>query len=89
MDAQLIVDWSREALVLALILGGPPLLAALAAGLLVGALQTMTQMSDPTPALVARLAAVFATLFLLIPWMLGVWADHARALISGIPDRLF
>jgi flagellar biosynthesis protein FliQ len=83
-----VVDWSREALRLALVLGGPPLLAALAVGLLVGIVQTLTQLHEPVVAFVPRFLAVAVAVLVLLPWLLGRWITFAVALIESIPERL-
>ena len=88
MDLSQAVDWSREALRLALVLGAPLLAMALLAGILVAAIQTMTQLHEPTVALVPRLAVVgLATLFVL-PWILSRVASFAAELIESIPGML-
>ena len=88
MDLAQVIDWSREALRMALCLGGPPLLAALAVGLLVGIGQTLTQLHEPVIALIPRLLAVLVVLLTLLPWLLGRWLTFAVALIESIPERL-
>jgi flagellar biosynthetic protein FliQ len=88
MELAQVIDWSQEALRMALILGGPPLLAALAAGLLIGIGQTLTQLHEPVLALVPRLVAVLVAVLVLLPWLLGRWLTFAVALIESIPERL-
>jgi flagellar biosynthesis protein FliQ len=87
MDASLVIDWSREALRMALLLGGPPLLAALAVGLVVGMIQTATQMHEPVVAQVPRLAVVLIVVLAALPWLLGCWVAYASELIRTIPER--
>ena len=48
----------REALLLCLELGGPPLTAALAVGLVVSLLQAVTQINEPTLAFVPKVVAI-------------------------------
>ncbi len=88
MDPGQVVDWSREALRMALMLGGPPLLAALAVGLLVGVAQTLTQMHEPVVGLVPRLVAVLLVVLAVLPWLLGCWVEYAADLIGSIPERI-
>jgi flagellar biosynthesis protein FliQ len=59
----------REALLVSLLVSGPPLLAALAVGLVTGVLQAATQVQEPTVAVVPRLAAVLGALALAAPWI--------------------
>ncbi len=87
MDMTTALDWSREALRTALILGGPALLTALAVGLFIGALQTMTQLHEPTISLIPRLVAVALAVLALLPWMIGRWVAFAVELIENIPER--
>ncbi len=87
MDESLVIDASREAIQVALTLGGPLLLAALVAGLLVGIGQTLTQMHEPVVGQVARLVAVLAVVLLALPWLAGRWVAYAVDLFGSIPDR--
>jgi flagellar biosynthesis protein FliQ len=79
---------AREALVLALLASAPPLLAALATGLLTGVLQAVTQVQDAALGAVPRIAAVLAALVVAGPWMGGRlvrFAEAAFALAAGLP----
>jgi len=87
MDGSLVIDASREAIQVALTLGGPLLLVALVAGLVVGIGQTLTQMHEPVVGQVARLVAVLAAVLLALPWLAGRWVAYAADLFSSIPDR--
>ena len=88
MELSQVIDWSREALRMALLLGGPPLAVALAVGLLVGVGQTLTQLHEPVVGLVPRLVAVLVAVLMLLPWLLGRWIGFAVHLIESIPERL-
>ena len=83
-----VIDWSREAVRMALLLGGPLLAVALVVGVLVGIGQTLTQMNDPIVAQVPRLVAVLLAVLLGLPWLIGRWVAYATDLISSIPDLL-
>ena len=83
-----VVDWSREAIRMALVLGGPLLATALVVGLLVGVFQTLTQMHEPVVGTIPRLAAVLIAGLLLLPWMLGAVASYTADVIGSIPDHL-
>ena len=87
MDGSLVIDASREAIQVALWLGGPLLLVALVAGLLVGVGQTLTQMHEPVVGQVARLVAVLTVVVFALPWLVSRWVAYAADLISTIPDR--
>ncbi len=87
MDAGLVIDWTREALRMALLLAGPPLLAALVVGLVLGMIQTLTQMHEPVVGQVPRQAAVLLVVLAALPWLLMSWVTYASELIGSIPDR--
>jgi flagellar biosynthesis protein FliQ len=89
MELALVLDWTREALRMALLLGGPPLLAALLVGVIVGIGQTLTQMHEPVVGLIPRLIAVLLVVLAILPWLLSCWITYASDLIRAIPERLF
>jgi type III secretion protein S len=68
MEATLL-GLAREALILALLVSGPPLAAALATGLLVGVLQAATQVQDGSIGVAPRLVAVLGALAASAPWI--------------------
>ena len=73
---------------MALLLGGPALLAALVIGLVVGIGQTLTQLHEPVVGLVPRLVAVLLVVLAALPWLLACWVGYASDLIGSLPDRL-
>jgi flagellar biosynthesis protein FliQ len=83
-----VIDWSREALKMALLLGGPLLAVALVVGLVVGVGQTLTQMHEPVVGQVPRLIAVLAAVLIALPWLIGRWVAYAVDLIGSIPDQM-
>jgi len=76
----------REALLVALVLSAPPLLAALLVGLATGLLQAATQLQEHAIGAVPRIAAVIAALVVVGPWMgarLARFAAEVLALAAG------
>jgi type III secretion protein S len=76
----------REALLVALLLSAPPLLAALLVGLVTGLLQAATQLQEHAIGAVPRIAAVIAALIVSGPWMgarLARFAAEVLALAAG------
>jgi flagellar biosynthesis protein FliQ len=88
MDASHAIDCSREALWMALVLGGPLLAVALLVGLLISVGQTMTQLHEPVVAQIPRLFLVTAVLVMILPWMVQRWVSFAIDLIRSIPTLL-
>jgi flagellar biosynthesis protein FliQ len=88
VDLTHVIDWSREALRMALLLGGPLLAVALLVGLVINVLQTVTQLHEPVVGLVPRLVTVLLVLLAILPWLLGRWVSFMVDLIGSIPDFL-
>lgn len=86
MEMSQIIDWSREALKIALLLGGPPLAVALLVGLVLGVGQTLTQMHEPVVAQVPRLVAVLLLVLVILPWLVGRWVTFAVEIFNAIPN---
>lgn len=64
--------------------GGPLLLIALAAGLLVGVAQAATQLNESSVSFVVKVAALVATLLLLGPTLAGFAVQYTRASLQAI-----
>ena len=84
MDSSRLIDWSREALRMALLLGGPPLAAALLVALFISLIQTVTQMNEPVLAQVPRQVIVLLVVLVSLPWMLATWVNYTRGLLSSL-----
>jgi len=79
------LDLARQALEVALLVAAPLLLAALAAGLVVGIFQAATQINEITLPFVPKLVAIAVVLALAGSWMLTVLTDFVRRLYEAIP----
>ncbi|HPP52629.1 MAG TPA: flagellar biosynthesis protein FliQ [Thermoguttaceae bacterium] len=88
MDSQHVVDLGREAIWMALLMGGPVLLAGMLVGLVIGLLQALTQVQEQSVSFVPKLLAMFLTVSLLLPWLLARMMEYCRELISSIPEHL-
>jgi flagellar biosynthesis protein FliQ len=74
----------REAMVVMLKVGGPPLLAGLAVGLVVSLVQAITQINESALAFVPKALALCAALVLLGPFMLATLSDYTRQLFDKL-----
>ena len=68
----------REAMLVMLRLGGPPLMISLAVGLLVSLLQAVTQINEATLAFVPKVLAIGAALLFLGPFMFAELSTYMR-----------
>lgn len=76
---------ATQAMKMTLMLAAPPLLVALAAGLVVSLFQAATQINEMTLTFIPKLVALFITLVLAGPWMINTMVDYMREVLQGIP----
>jgi flagellar biosynthetic protein FliQ len=88
MNADTVIDITRQALEVILMLSLPLLLTALAAGLLVGIFQAATQINEMTLSFIPKLLAMVVVILLAGSWMLGVLVDYTRRLFDAIPGLI-
>jgi flagellar biosynthesis protein FliQ len=74
----------RETMMVVLKLGGPPLIAALAVGLVMSIVQAVTSINEPTVAFVPKVLTIGAMLALAGPFMLSNLTSFTQSLF----DRL-
>lgn len=79
-----IVRVAREGLLLVLVCSAPPILAALAVGLLMGVLQAATQIQEQTLNQVPKIVAVTVALLLAGPWMGSQLLRFTEALLVAV-----
>jgi flagellar biosynthesis protein FliQ len=65
---------------------GPVLAVALAAGLVVGVIQTATQINESSISFLVKVSAVLAVLVVLGPQLASYVIDYTRASLSSIAD---
>ena len=88
MTPETVLDISRDALYLTMLLAGPLLLSALAVGLLIGVIQAATQIQEMTLSFIPKLIALVFALLLAGPWMLMQLRDFTINLFLAIPGML-
>lgn len=76
----------QQALVAALIAGGPILAVTVVVGLVVAVLQAATQVHEATLTFVPKIGAVVVVLVLFGPAMLGVLVDLARSVFLAVAE---
>lgn len=85
METGIIIDLVLQALTMAVILAGPPILALLITGLLIGILQAATQINETTVAFVPKLIVFGIVVLLVGPVSLALYTDYIRELFLRIP----
>lgn len=82
MNEALILDIARDALKTMIFVSGPVLLVGLAAGVLIQVFQTLTSLQEATLSFVPKLLIVFASLILLMPYMLHQMQEFFRRMMD-------
>ena len=86
MTPETIMSMGNQAIQVSLVLAAPLLLVALIVGLIISIFQAATQINEATLSFIPKLLAVFVTLVVAGPWMLGQMLDYIRALFMSIPQ---
>ena len=79
------IDIARDAIIVALKLGAPVMLLALAIGLVVSLFQALTQIQEMTLTFVPKIIAVFAAMLVAGPWLMSSLVSYTSNLFSMLP----
>lgn len=88
MTIDQVVELSRGAVMLSLMVGAPVLIAAVVISLLVNIVQAATQLQDQTLGFVPKIAVMMLTLLFTLPWIITAVTDYSIALFRAIPASL-
>ncbi len=84
MDSTEVIEVAREAIIVALKVGSPVLGLALLIGLTIALFQALTQMQEMTLSFVPKIVTIFASLFVLLPFMLSTLMTFTQGLMDRI-----
>lgn len=83
------LEWAmsigREAIMTALILAAPMLLAGLLVGLAISILQAVTQVNEMTLTFIPKILAVALAMMFSLPWMINRLVAFTTQLINSLP----
>lgn len=79
------IDLLREALQLGLLVAAPLLAVSLLVGLVVGVLQTITQVQEQTLSFVPKLVAMAIAALVMLPWSIDRIVEYSATLYREIP----
>ncbi len=88
MGTDIVVDIAQRAIMTAIYLSAPVMIASLVVGLIVSLLQAVTQINEVTLTFLPKVLAVALALFLTLPWMLSVIVGFTSELLLNIPSYL-
>lgn len=84
MTATDAIEIARETIIVALKLGAPVMLIALAVGLVISFLQALTQIQEMTLSFVPKMVVVLMSILLLLPFMLTTLSGFMESLVHRI-----
>ena len=84
MNANEVLEISREAVIVLLKLGVPIMLVALVVGLAISLIQALTQIQEMTLSFVPKIIVIFLSLLIFMPFMLNTFTIFAQKLAGRI-----
>jgi len=84
VDAAMVVDIGRNALIVTLLISGPLLIVGLLIGLVIGIFQAVTQIHEMTLTFIPKILAMILVFLLLFPWMLLKMVEYTYGLFDLI-----
>ena len=79
--------WGQRSIMAVLIIGGPPLIAALVVGLVISIFQAVTQINEMTMVFVPKIGAVFLVILVLGGWMMEEAITFATMSFESIGEQ--
>ena len=81
-----VLDWTRQAIWTACLIGLPILVLSLVVGVAVSVFQAMTQIQEATLSFVPKILGVFLVLALFGPWMMNTMLTFTSNLLTSLPS---
>ena len=88
MNAQAVLTFAQEALLLLLTVALPVLLTVMVVGLVVSIFQAVTQINESTLSFVPKMVAAVVVFAVAGPWMISTIVDFIRRTFENIPTAL-
>ena len=80
-----VIQLTNEALLLGIVVCGPPILLSMIVGLMVSLFQAVTQLQEATLTFVPKMIVIFGVLAALGPWLGGTLLSFARKCFEQFP----
>jgi flagellar biosynthesis protein FliQ len=84
LNANDAIEIGREAIIVAIKLGAPAMLLALAVGLAIAFLQALTQIQEMTLTFVPKMLVILLSLMVFMPFMLATLTSFTESLMGRI-----
>lgn len=88
MDAEQVLAFGQEGLLMLLTVAAPVLLTVLVVGLVVSIFQAATQINEATLSFVPKIVGAVAMLAFAGPWMLTSLVEYLRRVLQSLPGAV-
>ena len=88
MLENMMIKVTNEALLLVLVLSGPPILVSMVVGLAISVFQAVTQIQEQSLAMVPKLFLTFITIAVAGYWMASIMVRFATNLFLNFPNMV-
>jgi flagellar biosynthetic protein FliQ len=88
MTESQVLQIASQAMLTGAKLAAPIMIAAMAVGLVVGLLQSVTQIQESTLTFVPKVLTVGLVILVAGHWMIGVFVSYVHALFASVPSLL-
>ena len=85
MSQEMVLQIINKAIITTLMVSAPLLVAGLVVGLIISIFQAVTQIQEMTLTFIPKILAIFTTLIILLPWMLGKFISFTTQIFNSIP----
>ncbi len=84
-----ILHLTHQALLITLVVSGPPILLSMVIGLMISLFQAVTQIQEQTLTFVPKMVVIFGALAALGPWLGGNMLRFAQLCFESFPKVLY
>lgn len=88
MNPEGVIELSRQAMMVTLLVCAPVLIVGVISGLAIGLMQAVTQVQDQTIAFVPKLVLMMVACVLSLPWALQILIDFSAQLFGVSPTAI-
>ncbi|MCX6104991.1 MAG: flagellar biosynthesis protein FliQ [Proteobacteria bacterium] len=85
MTDQKVIDLGTRAVMVAMQISAPVLIAALVTGVLISIVQAATQIQEQTLSFVPKILMITLAMMVCGPWILQIMTEFTKELFNGIP----
>ncbi len=83
MDPTAATDLAREAMISAMLIAAPVLIAGIVVGVAISILQTISQLQDQTLSVVPKIVAMLGAAVFFTPWVAHRLLEYSQDLFAG------